>query len=158
MVKSWRSRGAAAVLVVVLAILAYGLWTWAASPTNQVAGSTGRAGVTGTPAPTAATQPSADLDPETGLPWIAAADLPAQGRAVLASIDKGGPYPYSEDGQTFLNAERLLPAKAKGFYTEYTVKLPGSTDRGPVRIVMGGKGQWYFWTDDHYASFSRIRR
>ncbi|HET7723862.1 MAG TPA: ribonuclease domain-containing protein, partial [Propionibacteriaceae bacterium] len=77
---------------------------------------------------------------------------------VLASIDKGGPYPYSQDGQTFLNAERLLPAKPKGFYTEYTVKLPGSTDRGPVRIVMGGTGQWYFWTDDHYASFWRIRR
>ena len=98
------------------------------------------------------------VDPETGLPWIDVADLPSQGRQVLALIDKGGPYPYSQDGGTFSNAERLLPIKAKGFYTEYTVKLPSSSDRGPVRIIMGGKGQWYFWTDDHYASFSRIRR
>jgi ribonuclease T1 len=98
------------------------------------------------------------MDSETGLPWIAVADLPSQGRSVLALIDKGGPYPYSQDGGTFSNAEKLLPLKAKGFYTEYTVKLPSSSDRGPVRIIMGGKGQWYFWTDDHYASFSRIKR
>ncbi len=77
---------------------------------------------------------------------------------MLALIDKGGPYPYDQDGGTFSNVERLLPIKAQGFYTEYTVKLPSSSDRGPVRIIMGGKGQWYFWTDDHYASFSRIRR
>ncbi|HMC03538.1 MAG TPA: ribonuclease domain-containing protein, partial [Cellulomonadaceae bacterium] len=101
---------------------------------------------------------TASVDPETGLRWIEVAYLPLQGRAVLALIDKGGPYPYSQDGGTFTNAERLLPLKAKGFYTEYTVKLPSSSDRGPVRIIMGGKGQWYFWTDDHYASFSRIRR
>ena len=102
--------------------------------------------------------PTASVDPETGLRWIEVAYLPSQGRAVLALIDKGGPYPYSQDGGTFSNAERMLPLKAKVFYTEYTVKLPSSSDRGPVRIIMGGKGQWYFWTDDHYASFSRIRR
>ena len=98
------------------------------------------------------------VDSETRLPWIDPASLPVQGQMVLALIDKGGPYPYSQDGGTFTNAERLLPIKAKGFYTEYTVKLPSSSDRGPVRIIMGGRGQWYFWTDDHYASFSRIRR
>ncbi len=157
MVKGRRSRAALGVLVVVAAVLAYGVWTWAASPAGQVAGSRGQgtrtasptgpaAATAGTPATTGSAPSRPSIDPETGLPWIAAADLPPQGRAVLASIDTGGPYPYSQDGQTFLNAERLLPAKVKGFYTEYTVKLPGSTDRGPVRIVMGGRGQWYFWT------------
>jgi ribonuclease T1 len=116
-----------------------GTGPYASTSTTQVAGTSAR-------------------DPETNVPWIEVADLPSQGRAVLALIDKGGPYPYSQDGGTFTNAERLLPLKAKGFYTEYTVKLPSSSDRGPVRIIMGGKGQWYLWTDDHYASFSRIRR
>jgi ribonuclease T1 len=101
---------------------------------------------------------TASVDPETGLRWIEVAYLPSQGRSVLALIDMGGPYPYSQDGGSFANAEKLLPLKVKGFYTEYTVKLPSSSDRGPVRIIMGGKGLWYFWTDDHYASFSRIRR
>ena len=77
---------------------------------------------------------------------------------MLALIDKGGPYPYDQDGGTFSNVERLLPITAKGFYTEYTVNLPSSSDRGPLRIIMGGRGVWFFWTDDHYASFSRIRR
>lgn len=104
------------------------------------------------------TASTAKVDPETGLPWIDVADLPSQGRQVLALIDKGGPYPYDQDGGTFSNAERLLPIKAKGFYTEYTVKLPSSSDRGPLRIIMGGRGQWFFWTNNHYASFTRIRR
>jgi ribonuclease T1 len=113
--------------------------------------------------PQSATTPSRataslKVDTETGLPWMDAADLPSQGRQVLALIDKGGPYPSDQDGGTFSNAERLLPVKAKGFYTEYTVKLPSSSDRGPLRIIMGGRGQWYFWTSNHYASFTRIRR
>ena len=33
---------------------------------------------------------------------------------------------------------------------------PGSDDRGARRIITGSSGEKY-WTDDHYASFSRIR-
>lgn len=138
----------------VAVVLGYVVWTLAKNApttTSQAAATSARTSPT-------TTQPAQGIDPETKLPWIDVADLPSQGRQVLALIDKGGPYPYSQDGGTFSNAEKLLPLKAKGFYTEYTVRLPGSSDRGPVRIIMGGKGQWYFWTDDHYASFSRIRR
>jgi ribonuclease T1 len=144
-----RPRSLVEVVLVVAVLLAVAGWTWYQqdSAHNQ---------------PSVAAAPTvtnrATLDPETGLPWVDPADLPPQGRAVLASIDRGGPYPYSQDGGTFSNAEKLLPLSPRGFYTEYTVKLPGSSDRGPVRIIMGGKGRWYFWTDDHYASFSRIRR
>lgn len=154
-----RTRSAlTAVLVFVVMVVAFLLWVdrqgYLAdnSPSPSAAASVTRA-------PTeVATKSSSTTDPETRLPWIDVADLPSQGRAVLAQIDKGGPYPYDQDGGTFSNAERLLPIKAKGFYTEYTVKLPSSSDRGPVRIIMGGKGQWFFWTTDHYASFARIRR
>jgi ribonuclease T1 len=136
-VSSRKSRVVLSVVLGVAVIVGFLVWTWARS---------------------SSTSATSSIDSETGLPWVEVAALPSQGRAVLALIDKGGPYPYSQDGGTFTNAEKLLPLKAKGFYTEYTVKLPSSSDRGPVRIIMGGKGQWYFWTDDHYASFSRIRR
>ena len=137
MVSSRKSRVVLSVVLGVAVIVGFLVWSLARS---------------------SSTSATSSIDSETGLPWVEVAALPSQGRAVLALIDKAGPYPYSQDGGTFTNAERLLPLKAKGFYTEYTVKLPSSSDRGPVRIIMGGKGQWYFWTDDHYASFSRIRR
>ncbi len=110
---------------------------------------------TGQPARTAT---ATTVDPETRLPWIDPADLPSQARDVLALIDKGGPFRYSQDGQTFGNNEGRLPDRPRGFYKEYTVKLPSSPDRGPVRIVTGGDRQWYLYTADHYATFSRIRR
>lgn len=147
--RSRRSRAVLSVLLGLVVIL--GFVVWKGSTSGEGSYSTGQLN----PGNTAGEQ---TVDPETGLSWIDVSVLPPQGRAVLAMIDEGGPYPYSQDGGTFTNAERLLPPKAKGFYTEYTVKLPSSSDRGPVRIIMGGKGQWYFWTADHYSSFSRIRR
>ena len=39
---------------------------------------------------------------------------------------------------------------------EYTVVTPGSRDRGARRIVAGAGGEYYY-TDDHYDSFRRIR-
>jgi len=46
--------------------------------------------------------------------------------------------------------------RAQGYYREYTVKTPGARDRGPRRIVAGNGGEFYY-TDDHYRSFRRIR-
>ena len=158
MVSSRKSRAVLGVVLGVVVILGYLVWTLARSSSSSGATPGVQATSTSTTKTTNHATTSASVDSETGLHWIDVADLPSQGRSVLALIDKGGPYPYSQDGGTFSNAERLLPPKAKGFYTEYTVKLPSSSDRGPLRIIMGGKGQWYFWTDDHYASFSRIRR
>ncbi len=111
---------------------------------------------TATRTTTAATS-TATRDPYSGLPWVDVADLPEQARTVLATIDRGGPYAYDKDGTVFRNAEGRLPKAATGYYREYTVVLPGSPDRGPLRIVVGG-GEYFYWTDDHYATFSRIRR
>jgi ribonuclease T1 len=74
---------------------------------------------------------------------------------VLAAIDSGTPLPYSEDGQTFQNREALLPAQPIGYYSEYTVETPGSSDRGARRLIIGDGGETYY-TDDHYLSFTRI--
>lgn len=96
-------------------------------------------------------------DPATGLPSVAVGDLPPEARDTLALIDRGGPYPYDQDDQTFGNREQLLPDQPDGYYREYTVETPGSDDRGARRIVRGDGGELY-WTDDHYSSFSRIVR
>ena len=86
--------------------------------------------------------------------------LPQQVKATHELIRAGGPFPYSKDGTVFGNRERILPPKARGHYREYTVKTPGSNDRGARRIVCGGKPvtqpEACFYTDDHYASFRRI--
>ena len=87
---------------------------------------------------------------------IAVADLPAEARATLALIKKGGPYPYAKDGTVFSNREGRLPRQKRGYYREFTVKTPGERTRGARRIVAGTPGE-YWYTDDHYASFRRIR-
>ena len=65
------------------------------------------------------------------------ADLPPEAVATLALIRDGGPFPYRKDGSVFQNRERLLPAKPRGYYREYTVPTPGARDRGARRIVTG---------------------
>ncbi len=91
----------------------------------------------------------------SSLPTIAVSQLPVQAQDILALIKAGGPFRYSQDGQTFGNRERILPSQPSGFYREYTVKKPGSSDRGPWRIV-GGQNGSRFWTDDHYATFKEV--
>ena len=91
---------------------------------------------------------------------IAVGRLPPEARATLALIRSGGPFPYDKDGTVFGNREGLLPRQPRGYYREYTVKTPGARNRGARRIVAGGEAKrpadlWY--TDDHYASFRRIR-
>jgi ribonuclease T1 len=91
---------------------------------------------------------------------IALAKLPAEARDVLLLIRAGGPFPYERDGVTFGNRERLLPAQRRGYYHEYTVATPGAKNRGARRIICGGSRRTpdvCYYTDDHYASFRRIR-
>ncbi|MFG2438445.1 ribonuclease domain-containing protein [Streptomyces sp. NPDC048508] len=90
-------------------------------------------------------------------PTVSAAELPAEGRATLALIDRGGPYPYAKDGAVFGNFERELPQRPRGYYHEYTVRTPGEGDRGARRIVTGQNGEIYY-TDDHYDSFKAVLR
>ena len=91
---------------------------------------------------------------------IALAQLPAQGQDMMKLIYAGGPFRFDKDGVVFGNRERILPAKNRGFYREYTVKTPGERTRGAKRIVCGGlqaaTPEACYYTDDHYASFRKI--
>jgi ribonuclease T1 len=94
------------------------------------------------------------------LPEITLTELPAQGRETLALIRAGGPFKHERDGVVFGNRERILPAKPRGHYHEYTVRTPGERSRGARRIVCGGAKaapDTCYYTADHYQSFARIR-
>jgi ribonuclease T1 len=117
-------------------------------------------------------QAKASASQTATLPTVALSALPKQARDTHALILSGGPYPYAKDGSTFGNRERILPREKRGYYQEFTVKTPGSRDRGARRIVCGGfkaaavtaqasknsvpKPDTCFYTDDHYSSFRQI--
>ena len=90
--------------------------------------------------------------------------LPREAQSVIGLIKARGEFPYRQDGQVFSNRERILPEQAKGYYQEYTVVTPGADNRGARRIVAGsGKtgdvatsGEYYY-TADHYRTFSRVK-
>lgn len=85
--------------------------------------------------------------------------LPGEARGTLNLIAAGGPYPYAKDGAVFGNFERLLPARPRGYYHEYTVSTQRARNRGARRIVCGGpprRTDNCFYTGDHYNSFKRI--
>lgn len=127
------------------------------APTSQASSS---AGVPDEPtsSPTRLVMPPPEAtDLESGLPFVDLADLPPEATDTVELIDAGPPYPYDEDGSSFGNYEGLLPDQPRGYYEEFTVETPGLSHRGPLRIVVGDEGQLY-WTEDHYASFERIRR
>jgi ribonuclease T1 len=95
---------------------------------------------------------------------IRVAELPAEALDTLALIKRGGPFPYRKDGTVFRNREKRLPPQPRGYYTEYTVRTPSSRDRGARRIVAGrgaardpATSGEYYYTDDHYNTFRRIR-
>lgn len=94
--------------------------------------------------------------PQSAPEEISAGALPEEARDTLALIKRGGPFPYRKDGGTFGNREKRLPARARGYYREYTVPTPGARDRGARRIVAGRGGEYYY-TADHYNTFKRIR-
>jgi ribonuclease T1 len=73
----------------------------------------------------------------------------------LDLIEKGGPFPYRQDGIEFKNRERRLPVRRADCYHEYTVRTPGAKDRGARRIITGCESDTYF-TDDHYRTFQPI--
>lgn len=86
-------------------------------------------------------------------------ELPRQGQETYGLIRQGGPFPFGKDGTVFGNRERQLPARQRGYYREYTVRTPGSRDRGARRIVCGGQPRSpdaCYYTADHYASFRKI--
>jgi ribonuclease T1 len=107
------------------------------------------------PAPTVGTVTSvaaAVPGSDSGLPVRPLSGLPAQAADTVRAIRRGGPFPSSRDGIVFGNREGLLPAQRSGYYREYTVPTPGSSDRGARRIVTGSQGEYYY-SGDHYGSF-----
>ncbi|GHG00708.1 MULTISPECIES: ribonuclease domain-containing protein [Amycolatopsis] len=102
-----------------------------------------------TPAKGGAAVPGAD----SGLPVKALSALPPQATDTWKLIEAGGPYPYPRnDDVVFENREKRLPGKKSGYYHEFTVKTPGSADRGARRLITGQAHELYY-TGDHYASF-----
>jgi ribonuclease T1 len=93
------------------------------------------------------------------LATVALSSLPTQGHETYQLIHQGGPFPFEKDGVIFGNRERLLPGGKRGYYHEYTVKTPGSRNRGARRIVCGGvptAPDICYYSADHYASYRRI--
>jgi guanyl-specific ribonuclease Sa len=86
---------------------------------------------------------------------VALSSLPSQAADTVGLIEAGGPFPYPQDGTVFQNREGVLPACDTGYYHEYTVKTPGSANRGARRIVTGEAGE-HFYTADHYATFAVV--
>lgn len=114
------------------------------SPAAPATGSSASA-----PAKGGAAVPGAD----SGLPVKALSALPPQAADTWKLIQQGGPYPYPRnDDVVFDNREKRLPGKKSGYYHEYTVKTPGSPDRGARRLITGQAHELYY-TGDHYASF-----
>lgn len=120
-------------------------------------------GTTSSPAEPSSARPATSNQAaaaDSGLDPCALDSLPKEATETVASIHSGGPYVARKDGSTFGNRERVLPLKPQGFYREYTVETPGSSDRGARRVVTGGNPKkhpsWYFYTDDHYGSFCQI--
>jgi ribonuclease T1 len=95
---------------------------------------------------------------------VSVSQLPVEAQQTLQLIHRGGPFPFRKDGAVFANREQLLPQRQRGYYTEYTVPTPDAGDRGPRRIV-AGRGRdgdpatsgEYYYTEDHYNTFRRIR-
>ena len=103
------------------------------------------------PPTAAATAPSA-----AAVGSVCHSALPSQAHDTLDLIETGGPFPYDQDGTVFQNREALLPSRSTGYYHEYTVITPGSSDRGARRIVTGEEVEEDYYTADHYASFDLV--
>lgn len=106
------------------------------------------------PAPSSTSAAAAKLPgADSGLAVQPLSALPPQAADTWKLIKAGGPFPYPRnDGVVFDNREKALPRKASGYYHEYTVKTPGSPDRGARRLITG-QSQELYYTGDHYASF-----
>lgn len=172
------------IFIAVAAVAVLGLFLWSQQPRHAPAhenASVVAPSASGAPDPLAAEREALETPPPLNLPSddsardANAADtgdarsastspsaryptfLPKEAVATLRLIERDGPYPYRQDDGVFQNRERKLPSQPRGYYREYTVKTPGSRDRGARRIVAGGRPPVeYFYTDDHYRSFRRF--
>ena len=155
------------IVIAIIALCAVLAWNTYRKPQDTLGTPTS---TTASAADAGSTQPSEALEMPPAMPpvqtrqrqpdrsQVAYPDfLPPEAIDTLTLIARGGPYPYRQDDGTFGNRERRLPPQTRGYYREYTVKTPGSRDRGARRIIAGGQPPVeYFYTDDHYRSFRRF--
>ncbi len=158
----WRPNPSGLLALVVVLAVVVGVWFVSGGDPGTPTGAGDRPGVETVedpPGGDAGARPaepvSGEVDPESGLRWVALDELPPEAAETVVLIGTGGPFPEDEDGSTFFNREGLLPPRPDGSYAEYTVPTPGSPDRGARRVVAGGPDELY-WTADHYDSFERI--
>lgn len=147
------------VAAIVLAVVALGAWLLLRDTGDADADAAPASSTVATRSTSqASTAPSAadQTDPASGLPYVAESDLPPKAQQVLDTIRAGGPFEFEQDGGHFGNYEGLLPQEGSGYYSEYTVQLPGDRSRGAHRFVVGDGGEIY-WTTDHYESFSVVK-
>jgi RHS repeat-associated protein len=89
-------------------------------------------------------------------------NLVPEAKTVLEQIRTGAPTRYPKhDAVDYFNLNGYLPQSKKGNrYLEYTVPDPGSTDRGPRRLVLGGLSSTgpknVYYTGDHYVTFKKV--
>jgi ribonuclease T1 len=81
--------------------------------------------------------------------------LPPEAKQTIQLIERGGSFPYRQDGTVFSNRERRLPIVRYGTYHEYTVPTPGARTRGARRIITAPQNIYYY-TGDHYRSFQQV--
>ena len=146
-----RSLGVVAAALAAVLLAGCGSSTSSAGAAPLAAGSPAAVAPSNAPTGEALAPPTAT----TALTVVQLSALPSEAVATLQLIKDGGPYPYPNDGIMFQNREKRLPKQPAGFYQEYTVPTPGSSDRGARRIVAGSDGS-RFWTQDHYASFREV--
>lgn len=75
----------------------------------------------------------------------------------LERIKAGKALKHPNDGAIFQNREGRVPRnKDKDYYREFVQEMKGVPFPGPLRVIIGKKGEVYF-TGDHYQSFTRVR-
>jgi ribonuclease T1 len=99
--------------------------------------------------------PTAQAFPGRSIPLVSIKTLPIEAQQTIQLINRGGPFPYRQDGTIFGNREGRLPNSPRGTYREYTVRTPGSRDRGARRLITSQRIKYY--TPDHYRSFQQVR-
>jgi ribonuclease T1 len=109
--------------------------------------------VSDNPAPTSSSSSAGGVKPAAGLQVKTLSSLPPQAADTWKLIQAGGPFPYPRnDNVVYQNRNKVLPVRQANFYHEFTVKTPGSPDRGARRLITG-QGNELFYTGDHYSTF-----
>ena len=95
--------------------------------------------------------------PVTQIETVSIDRLPPEAQETIQTIERGGSFPYHQDGAIFSNRERRLPSVRYGTYREYTVPTPGARTRGARRMIAAPQ-RIYYYTGDHYRSFQQVIR